>query len=412
MLISYKVKNFCSFSEIAEFKMTAPYSKVKKRFADNYVCTDTGFDILKTAVIVGENAGGKTNFINSLEFFKSLFVDNKTKHTYKQMININNYMSDKAEEDRTKQYFSVQIIAKDNLIYDYVIEIDRFSIVREELKVTDKKGRKPQIILSASRQKIRPVEDDKRLELEYSLQLAETDKKEKEILEKSKLGLENSIGLFVTRLAILGNQYAQNFINWVNNELYVESKRINYDVYKSIQREEDDIRILNDMRFLEIMKLVDNSICKIEVDEEKPYSKSRIIRKMENGQDFIRELKLDSSGVSEFFAWAVQLFRVVYENKTVVADEMDKVINPILADRVIAFINGKNHKGQFIFSTHNVLHLDLKTYMKEQIYFISKRKDNLNSELYSLADFPEIRYETTKIYEFYMKGILGGTAFE
>ena len=26
--------------------------------------------------------------------------------------------------------------------------------------------------------------------------------------------------------------------------------------------------------------------------------------------------------------------------------------------------------------------------------------------------FPEVRYETTKIYEFYMKGILGGTAFE
>jgi len=34
------------------------------------------------------------------------------------------------------------------------------------------------------------------------------------------------------------------------------------------------------------------------------------------------------------------------------------------------------------------------------------------SEIYSLSDFPEVRYETTKIYEFYMKGILGGTAFE
>lgn len=140
---------------------------------------------MKTAVIVGENAGGKTNFINSLEFFKSLFVDNKTKHTYKQLININNYMSDETEEDRTKQYFSVQIIAKDNLIYDYVIEIDRFSIVREELKVADKKGRKPKIILSASRQKIRPVEDDKRIELEYSLQLAETDKRKKKYLKKA-----------------------------------------------------------------------------------------------------------------------------------------------------------------------------------------------------------------------------------
>ena len=36
----------------------------------------------------------------------------------------------------------------------------------------------------------------------------------------------------------------------------------------------------------------------------------------------------------------------------------------------------------------------------------------LVSELYSLADFPDVRYETAKVYEFYMKGILGGTAFE
>lgn len=91
---------------------------------------------------------------------------------------------------------------------------------------------------------------------------------------------------------------------------------------------------------------------------------------------------------------------------------MDRVLNPVLSDRVIAFLNGKEHNGQFVFSTHNVLHLDLKTYMKEQIYFITKGREELNSELYSLSDFPEVRYETSKIYEFYMKGILGGTAFE
>ena len=89
-----------------------------------------------------------------------------------------------------------------------------------------------------------------------------------------------------------------------------------------------------------------------------------------------------------------------------------RVLNPILSDRVVAFVNGAEHQGQFIFSTHNVLHLNLKTYMKEQIYFVTKSKDRLTSELYSLADFPEVRYETAKVYEFYMKGILGGTAFE
>ena len=55
---------------------------------------------------------------------------------------------------------------------------------------------------------------------------------------------------------------------------------------------------------------------------------------------------------------------MVYENKIVFADEMDRVLNPVLSDRVISFINGKNHFGQFIFTTHNVLHLDLKNYMK------------------------------------------------
>ncbi len=91
---------------------------------------------------------------------------------------------------------------------------------------------------------------------------------------------------------------------------------------------------------------------------------------------------------------------------------MDRVLNPVLSERVISFIHGKRHFGQFVFTTHNVLHLDLKNYMKEQIYFITKNIENLESELYSLADFPEIRYETAKVYEFYLKGILGGTASE
>jgi AAA15 family ATPase/GTPase len=158
--------------------------------------------------------------------------------------------------------------------------------------------------------------------------------------------------------------------------------------------------------------MVDYSICNIEIDEEKAYSKTRIIRKNKSGEILCREIQTDSTGVREFFTWAVQIFRVVYENKVVFADEMDRVLNTILSDRVIAFINGKAHNGQFIFLTHNVLHMDLKTYMKEQIYFISKNRENFTSELYSLSDFPEVRYDSTKIYEFYMKAILGGTAFE
>lgn len=189
-----------------------------------------------------------------------------------------------------------------------------------------------------------------------------------------------------------------------------ETNIINYDFYKSMKNEEEDLQILHDSRYLDIFRMIDHSIIDFKVDEEKPFLKTMIVRQKKDGSTFTRELAQDSSGVREFFAWAVQIFKVVYENKTVFADEMDRVLNPVLSDRVISFICGKKHFGQFVFTTHNVLHLDLKNYMKEQIYFITKDIETLESELYSLADFPEIRYETTKIYEFYMKGILGGVA--
>lgn len=41
---------------------------VKTRFPNNYSSTDTRIDVLKNAVIVGENAGGKSNFVKSLSY--------------------------------------------------------------------------------------------------------------------------------------------------------------------------------------------------------------------------------------------------------------------------------------------------------------------------------------------------------
>lgn len=170
----------------------------------------------------------------------------------------------------------------------------------------------------------------------------------------------DSIGLLISKFALLGDEDALAVVEWMTNMLYPESLVSNAadDVIKI----DADIQILEDERYLDIFRMVDYSICGIELDKEKPYSKTIIIRKDENGNLFRRELQMDSTGVREFFAWAVHIFRVVYENKVVFAAEMDR--------------------------------------------------EHLTSEMYSLADFPDVRYETTKIYEFYMKGILGGTAFE
>lgn len=384
--------NYCSFWGDNEFSLEAATGKVLKRYPSNYVETEVGIDCLKTAVIVGENAGGKSNFINSLKTIKAMFADNAKVKSFLPYVNNESLRKVKLP----KQTFELVILTDNNRTYTYTLVIDLKGIVAEKLYTCKKyKGKKYPIFY---------IERD---DVENCYKVLESESIEIDrIVDKSNM----EIGLFITKLAILGNTHAMAVTDWVNNRLYTESVPVSSE--DNLQRLQSDLVILQDNRYIDIFRMVDYSICGIELDTEKPYSKSIIVRKTSSGEEFRRELQADSAGVREFFAWAVQIYRVVYENKVVFADEMDRVLNPILSDRVISFINGKTHGGQFIFSTHNVLHLNLVTYMKEQIYFITKNKDALTSELYSLADFPEVRYETTKIYEFYMKGILGGTTIE
>lgn len=393
MLIYYRFNNFCSFNCESEFSMSAPTGKVKKRFPDNYVETAEGFDLLKSAVIVGENAGGKSNFINSLKYLKSLFVTNSQVKSVRPYVNA----ASLNEEKNPVQKFELCFRAENGKVYVYHLHLNEYGIVYEELQTLKKKNAVASSVFRVERQ-----DEGFQLEGPIGVKLPTS--------VMYKLFSEESIGLMVSKYALLGNADAVVVVEWVINTLYPES--LAADKSDDVIKQDADLRILEDERYLEIFRMVDYSICGIELDKEKPYSKTTIIRKDEHGNLFRRELQMDSTGVREFFAWAVHIFRVVYENKIVFADEMDRVLNPILSDRVIAFVNGAEHKGQFIFSTHNVLHLDLKTYMKEQIYFVTKNREQLTSEMYSLSDFPEVRYETTKIYEFYMKGILGGTAFE
>lgn len=422
MILNYKFENFMSFRENVEFSMMAPKTKVKNRFPNNYITSDVGIDVLKTAVVVGENAGGKSNFVTSLSYLQSFFIETGTVKAYKNVINTNNNQNFCSKENKTLQSFDIEIFIKENTLYFYHLEVDFAGIVKEAFYFKNRVKNKYKKIFSMERNDYM-IECENENECKngnkcrsqvkatYFLDVPGFENEIEESLGKA-VNKEKTLGLIITKLAILGNEHAITFTDWIKNDLCPETNIINYDIYKSMKNGEEDLQILHDPRYLDIFRMIDYSIIDFKVDEEKPFSKTMIVRKNKDGSTFARELSQDSSGVREFFAWAVQIFKVVYENKIVFADEMDRVLNPVLSDRVVSFICGKKHFGQFVFTTHNVLHLDLKNYMKEQIYFITKDIETLESELYSLADFPEIRYETTKIYEFYMKGILGGTAIE
>ena len=139
-----------------------------------------------------------------------------------------------------------------------------------------------------------------------------------------------------------------------------------------------------------------------------PLRKSVIYRKDRKGVTLKTEIQTDSMCVIEFLAWSILLYKIIYEDAVLFADEIDRVLNVILAERVIKYIHANSKRGQFIFTTHNIFHLDTSIYMKEQLYFVTKHHSILTSEIYSLSDFYDYRYDNEKVYNLYLKGILGG----
>lgn len=409
MILEYSYKNYRSFKNNVVFSLLAPSNKVKNRFPNNFVKYNNGYDVLKTIAIVGENAGGKTNFVRSLNYFKDIVLRNEPVRSYKAEINSCVAQSDFPEDCDTNQTFEIVILDEKKIIYKYNLAFDYYGIVKEELATKIDKKKDFDVIFCVKRTDLNSY--DKKFTARYSISSGFDRKEMNRILDSVNKG-ENRPGCFVNIFSILAEPNSVSFLKWLREKLSVERAIFNYNILKSLSNEEEDKEIMNDPKFFEIFKMIDYSITKIIINDEDPYKKSIVVRTSESGEEYKRELKDDSSGVNEFFPLAIELYKVVYLNKTVIVDEMDRVLNPVLSDRIVSYINGSEHEGQFVFTTHNALHLNLKNYMKEQIYFVTKSIETLESEMYSLSDFPEVRYETTKIYEFYMKGILGGTASE
>ena len=65
MLVRFKVKNFLSFRDEAEFSMMAADVESHQDHVIAHECS-TEKRILKTGVIYGANASGKSNFVKAL----------------------------------------------------------------------------------------------------------------------------------------------------------------------------------------------------------------------------------------------------------------------------------------------------------------------------------------------------------
>ena len=158
-------------------------------------------------------------------------------------------------------------------------------------------------------------------------------------------------------------------------------------------------------------------ICEMDLDiedfriEEKEENRIEVYTKHTvNGYSVELALAEESSGTKKLFGLVSFIARSLVVGTTLVIDELDAKIHPVLLRYVIMLFNNMeiNRNGaQLIFTSHDLSTMNNDIFRRDEIWFVAKGKEQ-NSKLYSLVELKNQKGESVRMDAKYDKQYLEG----
>lgn len=390
MIIQFTVENFLSFKEAATLSLAASSLKEKQTQADDIVFALEGanLSLLKSAVVYGANASGKSNLIKALDFFK-WFVINSSKGTQSgERIQVESFrLNDETEKEPS--YFEA-VFADKEMQFRYGFEMDDKRVYREWLY---QKG-------------------NKRKAKEVELFYRESDKYDihpkfavgKEVVAK-KMVRDNALLLSVA--AQFNEMTSVQIMKWLADTTIVTGncdERIWEQASGQIDNPKIKQRIVEFARFADFgiddIHKVDNTV----VSSHRQYN--------DNGKETKTVTfpfrKNESDGTIKYFSLAYPIIDALDHGKRLIIDEFDSKMHPLLTCRIIALFNSAEtnpKNAQLICTTHDTNLLNANLFRRDQVWFTQKDAYGA-SRLYSLAEY-KVR-NSAPFEKDYLMGKYGG----
>jgi uncharacterized protein len=405
MLVQFSVGNFRSFKDTVTLDLVATKDKILRD--KNTFEASGGLRLLKSVVLFGANASGKSNLLKALEFMKTLVEESAKESQVDEPINTEPFLLDSKSEKEPSVFEIIFIL--DNVKYRYGFEVTTKEVVSEWLYHTTNK--KEAYLFTRDFQTIK-----------ISRNFGEG-QKVKELTRNNTL--------FISLVSFLNGKIASNIIRWfkaletfsgqkefayhhlsatyLKNESFKNSLR---NLILKLDLAISDIYIntrktnLNEIFIGHLKKSIKKrhplpnplitDIPKEEIGENAGVEVADVLttHKKYNGNKARGFVTFDlyeheSDGTQRLFALASAIVKVLASGSILVIDEIDARFHPLLTAAVIDVFqspedNPKN--AQIIFATHDVNLLENDRFRRDQIWFVEKDRIEV-SHLYSLADF-------------------------
>lgn len=425
MLVGFSVSNFKSFKKMQSISFVA--SKITRH--KRHVLNVNEKRILKSGLIFGANAGGKSNLVEAIDLSGKIIIEGLDK------VDLNKkYFRIVQDAYREPGVFDYRIIAnKMEYSYGIVISYDKKEILAEWLVRIEKSGKEVYLFnRQVDENGISNIETEvsgqsEKDETRFNIYLQDFAEGISEILKKktilSDIAMRSNTGQGIfgeiaevyswfkrmvvifpnTRYSMLNQltadidmqkfftsilSYFDTGIETVNNEsTEIDMDKI-LDRMDEQKKEELKIHLSNVTQKSPILFKVDQQIYSLYKDENGNVFSRKMLLNHGNSEDMF-EYADESDGTQRLFDF-VPLFLHKYRNSVIIIDEIDRSLHTNLIYRFMQkfydFTEGS--QCQLLATTHDSNLLDLELLRQDEIWFVERQEDH-SSSIFSLNKFRE-----------------------
>ncbi len=418
MLLEFQVSNFRSIKDTLTFSLLAKESDEVNSFEHR------GYRLLRSAVIYGANASGKSNLLKAMAFMKAMVLNQHKIIQTTDTLPHEPFRLSTETEQASSQFEMIFFV--DDIKYRYGFDADKTQIYAEWLYAARK--------TRESRLFYRDKDDKDYVNpRQFKEGIAFFDSER----ERIKLPANQ---LFLWRCDQFNGEISKQILGWFNKLNLLDGLRSEgYAGYALSQLHEPKFKA----HMLRLLKSADIQIKDLELKENhlsgeeisqlplpdpiKEWMikeggmksmdvKTKHAKRDENNkvvEEVLFSLEQDESGgTNKFFHISAPILNSLQEGKVLLIDELDASLHPMLIAHLVSLFNDpavNQTNAQLIFATHDTSLLRPELFRRDQIW-LTEKNSVASTVLFSLSQFKDVRKQEAFERQ-YLFGKYGGVPY-
>lgn len=395
MLIGFSFENVSSFKDAQNLSMEISELKKDSFLHENTICIENSTDLLKSILIYGANASGKSNLIKAIEWFKAIVLFPKENISENEITRVIPFI---LNEESLKKPSEFEIIfIENNIKYRYGLSIFDGKILEEWLYFTQNREtllfHRKDLTIEYNKSSF----DEAKLFINHSNNHQDGDK-----IERTSQHIP-----FVSVLSFTNGFHSKNVTNFfekIQSISGVNDESLSNYTFRLAHNSPDFYKwlltILNNFHIADlIIKEEEASMQSIEFPINENGEKIqlgfgikklnvRIKKHMNHSEEKVEiPIELESSGTRKIIHLLGPIYDSIQKGNVLFVDEFDSKFHTLLSKYVFDIFHKYNKNSQLIVNVQDANLMDTEHFRRDQIWFVDKNPITQDSQLYSLSEY-------------------------